>query len=128
MRTTPLRLMILHLTQMGLTDARTFMTVSRVQGAGGGRWLGKSSVSIVGGVAGGLAGKGVAEKVNPTVEDAYWRDNYSKRPYVTAGSTYDTYRPAYQYGWESYGTYRGRSWSSASRTKRRQHRAPRQSL
>jgi hypothetical protein len=65
--------------------------------------------AVVGGVAGGLAGKGAAEAVNPTVEEAYWRDNYSKRPYVTAGSTYDTYRPAYQYGWESYGRYRGRS-------------------
>jgi len=57
--------------------------------------------AVVGGVAGGLAGKGAAEAVNPTVEMPYWRDNYSKRPYVTAGSRYDTYRPAYQYGWES---------------------------
>ena len=37
----------------------------------------------IGAVAGGLAGKGVAEKVDPTVESAYWRDNYSTRPYVT---------------------------------------------
>src|SRR5438034_11066045 len=69
--------------------------------------VGSAVGAVVGGVAGGLAGKGAAEAVNPTIEDAYWRDNYSKRPYVTAGSTYDTYRPAYQYGWESYGRYRG---------------------
>ena len=59
-------------------------------------------------MAGGLAGKGAAEAVNPTVEDAYWRDNYKTRHYATAGTTYDTYRPAYQYGWESAGRYRGR--------------------
>jgi hypothetical protein len=61
----------------------------------------------VGAVAGGLAGKGAAEAVNPTVEDAYWRDNYKSRPYAGTG-TYDEYRPAYQHGWESYSRYRGR--------------------
>jgi hypothetical protein len=63
----------------------------------------------IGAVAGGLAGKGVAEKVDPTVESAYWRDNYSTRPYVTKGETYDTYEPAYRYGWESRSRYAGRS-------------------
>ncbi|HEY1629397.1 MAG TPA: hypothetical protein VGF52_06035 [Tepidisphaeraceae bacterium] len=55
----------------------------------------------IGAVAGGLIGKGVAEGINPTVEDAYWRENYSSRPYVTKGSSYDQYAPAYRYGWES---------------------------
>src|SRR5438045_3041599 len=31
---------------------------------------------VAGAVVGGLAGKGVAEKIDPTVEDAYWKDNY----------------------------------------------------
>src|SRR5882672_9247636 len=35
-----------------------------------------------GAVLGGLIGKNVAEKIDPTVEDAYWRSNYSNRPYV----------------------------------------------
>lgn len=55
----------------------------------------------IGAVAGGLAGKGAAEAVNPTVEDAYWRENFASRPYVTPGTDYDTYAPAYKYGWES---------------------------
>ena len=59
----------------------------------------------IGAVAGGLAGKGVAEKVDPTVESAYWRDNYSTRPYVTKGETFETYEPAYRYGWESRNRY-----------------------
>ena len=62
----------------------------------------------IGAVAGGLAGKGAAEKVNPTVEDNYWRDNYSSRPYARADQSYDYYQPAYRYGWESRGQYAGR--------------------
>lgn len=57
--------------------------------------------AAVGGVAGGLAGKGAAETVNPTVENTYWSGAYSSRPYVTQGTTYDQYAPAYRYGWES---------------------------
>jgi len=55
----------------------------------------------IGAVAGGLAGKGAAEAINPTVEDAYWRENYSTRPYATADRGYEYYQPAYRYGWES---------------------------
>src|SRR5436190_24133165 len=35
-----------------------------------------------GAIAGGFAGKEAAEAVNPTVEDAYWRENYSNEPWV----------------------------------------------
>jgi hypothetical protein len=66
--------------------------------------------AAVGAVVGGLAGKGIAESIDPTAEDAYWRDNYTSRPYVTAGSSYDDYGPAYSYGVNSYSTYAGRDW------------------
>ena len=68
--------------------------------------------AVVGAVAGGLAGKGVAEMVDPTVEDAYWRENYSSRPYV-AGGNYDDYGPAYRYGVDGYGQYQGRTFEQA---------------
>jgi len=55
----------------------------------------------VGAVAGGLAGKAAGEAVNPTEEDAYWREHHTSRPYFKSGRTYDDYRPAYAYGWES---------------------------
>src|SRR5690348_3636993 len=54
-----------------------------------------------GAIAGGLAGKAAAEKVNPTVEDAYWRENYRTTTYARADS-YDRWRPAYEHGWASY--------------------------
>jgi len=63
----------------------------------------------VGAVAGGLAGKGAAESVNPTVEDEYWRQNYTTRPYIEKGADYEAYRPAYRYGWESYDRHAGQS-------------------
>lgn len=61
--------------------------------------------AAAGGVAGGLAGKEAAEQVNPTIEDAYWRENYASCPYVAKDSNYDLYQPAYRYGWESRGRY-----------------------
>jgi len=63
--------------------------------------LGAAVGAVVGAVAGGLAGKGVAESIDPTVEEAYWNEHHKNRPYVEQGSSYDDYRPAYQYGWES---------------------------
>ena len=71
--------------------------------------VGTIAGAAVGAVLGGMAGKGVAEKVDPTIEDAYWRENYTSRPYVTSGSTFDDYGPAYQYGVENYSRYPGRS-------------------
>src|SRR5512146_1103032 len=52
--------------------------------------------AVVGGIAGALAGHGVAQALNPKEEDAYWRENFASRPYVTPGSAYDTYQPAYR--------------------------------
>jgi len=70
--------------------------------------VGAAVGGIVGAVAGGLAGKATAEAVNPTMEDAYWRDAYAKQPYYETGRTYDEYRPAYEMGWSSAGTHTGR--------------------
>jgi hypothetical protein len=69
--------------------------------------------TVVGGVAGGLAGKGAAEKVNPTLENEYWQTSYTSRPYFVDGVSYDEYRPAYRYGWESRTRYSGLTWDDA---------------
>ena len=66
--------------------------------------------ATIGAVAGGLAGKGVAEQIDPTVEDAHWRNNYSSRPYVKSGSKYELYQPAYRYGWECRSRYANCNW------------------
>lgn len=92
--------------------AATGGTVGAVIGGAVGGPVGAVIGAAVGGLAGGLAGKGISESVNPTEEDAYWRDSYSTRPYAQ-GRTYDEYRPAYQYGWESRGRYADRNWNDA---------------
>lgn len=61
--------------------------------------------AAIGSTLGGLAGKNVAESVNPTVEDTYWSDNYTSRPYADASYTYEDYAPAYRTGYQGFGTY-----------------------
>lgn len=63
--------------------------------------------ATVGAVAGGLGGKAVAESVNPTLEEAYWRDNYHRETYYEAGRSYDDYGPAYRMGWAARNAYPG---------------------
>ncbi len=63
--------------------------------------IGAAVGGVAGAVVGGLAGKGAAEAVNPTVEDAYWRDAYQSEPYYVAGRSSEEYRPAYELGWNA---------------------------
>jgi uncharacterized protein YcfJ len=66
--------------------------------------------AAVGAIAGGLMGKGVAEMVDPTVEDTYWRENHRNEPYYTEGRNYDDfYAPAYRAGYEGRVKYDGRT-------------------
>jgi uncharacterized protein YjbJ (UPF0337 family) len=92
------------------------VTGAAVGGAVGGP-VGAVIGAAVGAVAGGLAGKGVAEAVNPTVEEAYWKEEYKNRPYYKTGTDYDTYQPYYKYGYESAGRpeYRGRKFDEVEK-------------
>jgi hypothetical protein len=74
--------------------------------------VGTIAGAVIGGVAGGLVGKAVAERIDPTVEDAYWREHYASRPYVEKGAAYEDYRPAYRYGWESHDKHQGGTWDN----------------
>ncbi|AEG91860.1 ferritin-like domain-containing protein [Ramlibacter tataouinensis] len=60
--------------------------------------LGMAVGGVVGAVVGGLAGKAAAEAINPTAEEAYWRDNYDREPYYEQGRSFDDYGPAYRHG------------------------------
>lgn len=62
---------------------------------------------VAGALVGGLAGKATAERINPTLEEAYWRETYTREPYYEAGRSYDDYGPAYAYGWGATMTYPG---------------------
>lgn len=80
--------------------------------------------AVVGGVAGYAAGGAIAEAVNPTEYDDHFRNNYSSANYYSDRYTWNDYQPAYQYGYNTYGQYKGqrfedvepqleRDWNSA---------------
>lgn len=58
----------------------------------------------IGAVAGGLVGKSIAEKIDPTREDAYWREHHGRQGFAR-GRPYDDFVPAYRVGYEGYGEY-----------------------
>lgn len=56
--------------------------------------------AVVGGIAGAFAGKGVAEMIDPTEEETYWRENHSNQEWAgDPDNTYDDYEPAYRFGY-----------------------------
>lgn len=69
--------------------------------------IGAAVGGVAGAVVGGLAGKAAAEAVNPTAEDAYWRETYQREPYYVTGRAYEEYRPAYEMGWIAASRYPG---------------------
>jgi hypothetical protein len=66
-----------------------------------------------GAVAGGLAGKGAAEVINPSEEEHYWQEVYLHEPYYLNGKPYEYYAPAYRTGWEGRIRNDGRSFEDA---------------
>jgi hypothetical protein len=43
-------------------------------------------------------------------EELWWRSNFTSRPYA-AGRSFDDFRPAYKYGYQSASHYMGRPWN-----------------
>jgi hypothetical protein len=98
-----------HPVGVGAGAASAGVAGAAIGGAVGGP-LGAVVGAAVGAVAGGLGGKAAAESVNPSIEDTYWRDNYANRTYAMAGEPYDTYRPAYEFGWQARMMHPSREW------------------
>src|SRR5215208_8342154 len=89
-------------------------TGGAVAGAAAGAVGGPAGVAVggvVGAVVGGLAGKAAAEAINPTAEEAHWRENYTREPYYQQGRSFDDYAPAYRLGWT--GRTRYDDWNGA---------------
>lgn len=89
----------------GLAGAGGAAAIGAATGTAVGGPVGTVAGAAVGAVAGGLIGKGVAEGVNPTEEDAYWRNQYRQEPYYESNYNYDDYAGAYRTGYEGYGRW-----------------------
>ncbi len=87
-----------HPVGVGVGTAGGAATGAAVGAVGGP--VGAVAGAIVGGVAGAFAGKGIAEQIDPTVEEDYWRDNHSSQEWASEGDFgYDDYEPAYRMGY-----------------------------
>lgn len=64
--------------------------------------VGAAIGAVVGGFIGGYAGKGVAEGIDPTAEDAYWRENHPAQSFADDGADYESYASAYRTGFTGY--------------------------
>jgi hypothetical protein len=64
--------------------------------------------AVVGGIVGAKAGDSIAEAVNPTAYTEHFKKEYTAAPYYVSGSEWRDYEPAYKYGYDTYGQYRGR--------------------
>lgn len=86
------------------TGALTGATAAGLAGTAMGGPVGGIIGVVLGAFAGGAAGHEIAEELDPTGEDSFWRENYRTRPYAKNAS-YSVYRPAYAYGWTTRRAY-----------------------
>ena len=74
-------------------------------GAAGGP-VGSLIGGAIGALTGGLIGKGIEEHYDPTVEDAYWKENHASQSYAqTSGQPYENYQSAYTTGHQGASEY-----------------------
>lgn len=67
------------------------------------------AVAVAGGaLIGGYVGKAVGEVVDPTSEEAFWRDEHPNQPYAEQEVAFDDYAPAYRVGYLGYHQFGGR--------------------
>ncbi|MDQ6809906.1 MAG: hypothetical protein M3Z64_10875 [Verrucomicrobiota bacterium] len=93
----------------GLGTAGAGVAGAAIGGAVGGP-IGAAIGAVVGGIAGAAGGHGVAEAINPTQEEAYWRENHSSQPYADQEFSYQHYAPAYRTGYEGVTKYAGKTY------------------
>lgn len=65
--------------------------------------------AAIGAAVGAAAGAVANRKADPVIEDKYWRENYTSRPYARKDASFDDYSPAYRTGVESFSRNPGRS-------------------
>ncbi len=100
--------------------AGTGAAAGAVTGAIAGTAVGGPVGTVVGGVIGAVvgskAGDSIAEAVNPTEYNSHFKDTYQSAPYYSAGREWNDYEPAYKYGYDTYGQYRGQRFEDVEGT------------
>lgn len=99
-----------HPVGTGVGTAGAGAAGAAIGGAVGGP-VGAAVGAVIGGIAGAYGGKGVAEAVNPTQEEAYWRENHASQPYADRETSFEHYAPAYRTGYEGVMKHPGESYA-----------------
>ena len=91
--------------------------MSNKQGHDTGAGVGADAVAVTGAVVGSVAepgtvvgtvaGAAAAAVIGPNDYSQYFQANYRSQPYYSSGRDWSDYQPAYQYGYDTYGQYRG---------------------
>jgi hypothetical protein len=69
--------------------------------------IGVAVATAGGALIGGYVGKAVGEVVDPTAEEAFWRDEHPNQAFADQGAAFDDYAPAYRVGYEGYYRFGG---------------------
>ena len=64
--------------------------------------IGVAVATAGGAFAGGYVGKAVGEILDPTAEEAFWREEHANQPYAETEIGFDDYLAAYRTGYEGY--------------------------
>jgi len=78
-----------------------------------------------GALVGGLVGMDARRKIDPTEQDAYWREQHPSESYAV-GEPYEIYEPAYRAGYEGYDRHSGQKFEDVEediREKYHSHKA-----
>ena len=89
-----------NLTAVGAGAIAGAATGAAVGGALGGP-VGAAIGAAAGSIAGGAAADQIQDELDPKLEEVYWQENYKHRPYYKPGDPYETYLPAYRFGWKA---------------------------
>ncbi len=89
------------------TGAAAGAVTGAIAGTAVGGPVGTVIGGVIGAVVGSKAGDSIAEAVNPTEYNSHFQSNYQSAPYYSAGREWNDYEPAYKYGYDTYGQYRG---------------------
>ena len=69
--------------------------------------VGVAVATIGGAFIGGYVGKAVGEVIDPTAEEAFWREAHPNQAYADREIVFDDYAPAYRVGYEGYERHGG---------------------
>ena len=58
-----------------------------------------------------MAEKRTGTTLDWTTEEAYWRNNYTTRPYIGTNQDFAYWSPGYRYGYDSAMKYPGKTWN-----------------